>query len=66
MATNIYDRIKQIAKEKDVSIRHLEEAAGVSYGSVCKWNEVSPSVVTLKKVADELGVSLDDILQIGR
>lgn len=66
MAANIYDRIKQIATEKNMSIRHLEEAAGVSFGSICKWNDVSPSVVTLKKVADELGVSLDDILQIGR
>lgn len=66
MAANIYDRIKQIATEKNMSIRHLEESAGVSFGSICKWNDVSPSVVTLKKVADELGVSLDDILQIGR
>lgn len=66
MATNIYDRIKEIATEKHISIRHLEEAAGVSYGSICKWNDVSPSVNTLKKVADELNVSLDDILQIRR
>lgn len=58
----IYDEIVKRAKEKKVSIRWLEETAGVSNGSMCKWNTVSPSARTLKTVADILECSVDDLL----
>ncbi|MGL5437572.1 MAG: helix-turn-helix domain-containing protein [Lachnospiraceae bacterium] len=61
----IYDEIVKAAKQKKISINTLEKKAGVSAGSVCKWNEVSPSVRSLKKVASELGCTVDDLLQEG-
>lgn len=48
----IYDRVKALAKKRNVSIRKIEIDCGFSQGSVCKWNEVSPSAEKVKKVAD--------------
>lgn len=58
----IYDEIVKRAKEKKVSIRSIEETAGISNGSMCKWNSVSPSVRALKAVADILECTVDDLL----
>lgn len=59
----IYDRVKALAKKRNVSIRKIEIDCGFSKGSVCKWNEVSPSAEKVKKVADYLKTSVDEILK---
>lgn len=59
----IYDRVKALAKKRNVSIRKIEIDCGFSQGSVCKWNEVSPSAGKVKKVADYLKTSVDEILK---
>lgn len=59
----IYKVICKIAKSKGMSINKLEQEAELSSGSICKWgNTVSPTVKSLKKVADILGVTVDDLL----
>lgn len=58
----IYDNVKSIAKEKKVPVCLIEKTAGLATGSVCKWNTVSPSVNSIKKVADLLGVTVDDLI----
>ncbi len=58
----IYNRIKGIAKEKRVSISSIERDCDLARGTLIKWNDHIPSAVTLKKVADLLGVSVDDLL----
>ena len=58
----IYDRVKALAKKRNVSIRKIEIDCGFSQGSVCKWNEVSPSAEKVKKVADYLKTSVDELL----
>lgn len=59
----IYDRVKALAKKRNVSICKIEIDCGFSQGSVCKWNEVSPSAEKVKKVADYLKTSVDEILK---
>ena len=59
--SKIYDNIVSYAKEKGVSIRRIEHECELSTGSVCKWNDVSPSVRTLRKVADFLGCTMDEL-----
>lgn len=59
----IYDRVKALAKKRNVSIRKIEIDCGFSQGSVCKWNEVSPSAEKVKTVADYLKTSVDEILK---
>lgn len=58
----IYSNICKKAKEKGISINNLEQQAGVSRGGICKWNVVSPSVKNLKKVADILECTLEELL----
>ena len=58
----IYDNIKEVCKKNGVAIRILESDLGLSQGSVCKWNSVSPSVASIKKVADYLGVTIDELI----
>ena len=59
----IYDKVKALAKKRNGSIRKIELDCGFSQGSVCKWNEVSPSAEKVKKVADYLKTSVDEILK---
>ncbi|MEG0830665.1 MAG: helix-turn-helix transcriptional regulator [Anaerovoracaceae bacterium] len=54
----IYDNVKAICSKKGVSVRKMESKAGLSNGTVSKWNEVSPTVDNLSSVAEVLGVSI--------
>lgn len=58
----IYDKIKEICKEKGISISSVEKQAGLSNGAVSKWNESSPTAENLKSVADVLKVKVDKLL----
>lgn len=58
----VYDNIKKIAKTTGISINAIEKRAGLSIGSVCKWNTVSPTASSLLKVAQILGCSINDLL----
>ena len=58
----IYDNICREAKKCGISINALEKDCDLAIGSVCKWNSVSPTVRSLKKVADHLGVAIEDLL----
>lgn len=57
-----YDKIKSIAKEKNIPIIELERKADVAIGSVGKWNKVSPTAKSLKAVADVLEVTMDSLI----
>ena len=62
-SATLFDRISERAKEREMSINQLEEKAGLSRGSTYKWKSVSPSVKNLKKVADVLGCSVNDLIE---
>ena len=51
----VYDNVKNHAKAVGISINAIEKQAGLSAGSVCKWNAVSPTASSLLKVAQILG-----------
>lgn len=58
----VYDNVKNRAKAAGISINAIEKRAGLSIGSVCKWNTVSPTASSLLKVAQILGCSINDLL----
>ncbi len=60
---NIYSNIKEIADHKGLSIRKIELMAGVSNGSIRKWNTVSPSVDNLVKVSTALKVNINRLIR---
>lgn len=59
---HIYDKIKAMCEEKGMSVRQLEVAAGLKNGAISKWNESSPTVKSLKAVADVLKVKVDKLI----
>ncbi|CYX48910.1 helix-turn-helix domain-containing protein [Streptococcus suis] len=59
----LYDKIKEVAQTRKVSIYRIERDLEFSNGSLRKWNESTPSVTSLKKVANYLDVTLDELLE---
>lgn len=59
----IYDNVKQLASEKGMSIHALEQKAGLGNGAIGRWREFNPGVLYLKKVADVLDVTVDELLK---
>lgn len=59
---SLYEVIKKAAKDKGMSISQVEEEAGLARSSICKWKKSSPSIATLEKVADALGLSVTTLI----
>jgi len=59
----LYDKIKNIAEQKNISIYRIEKDLDLSNGSIRKWNSSIPLSHTLKKVADYLNVSIDKLME---
>lgn len=58
----IYDKIKELCKEKGISVSSVEKKAGLSNGAISKWNNASPTVDNLNSVAKVLKVKVDKLL----
>lgn len=58
----LYDKIKNITEQKNISIYRIEKDLDLSNGSIRKWNSSIPLSQTLKKVADYLDVSIDKLM----
>lgn len=59
----LYDKIKKIAKENNISIYRIERDLDLSNGSIRKWNSSIPLAQTLNKVAKYLGVSISELME---
>lgn len=59
----LYDNVKAICDEKKISVGKMEKDLEFSNGSVCKWNENEPGVRKVQKVADYLGVPIEELLR---
>lgn len=57
-----YEVIAEMAKERGISIKSLEEAAGIGNGTIGKWRTLKPNLGNLEKVANVLGVNVVDII----
>lgn len=62
----IYETIKALCDRKGMTIKALEEKAGIANGTIGKWRDSVPSVDTIKKVADVLRVSIDYLVKGGK
>lgn len=58
----IYDRIKSLAKDRGISINKIEQSLNFGTGSISKWNQSSPSVTSIKRVAEFLEIGLSELL----
>lgn len=58
----IYERIKELADKKGISINALEDKLNISRGSLCKIDKHKPSSEKVGKLAKELDTTSDYIL----
>lgn len=56
---SIVDRLQAIAKERGTTFKQLERDIGLGNGTIRRWEDQSPRLDKLTKVADYLHVSLD-------
>ena len=58
----MYEIIKKLCKSNGISIFSLERKLGFGNGAISKWDNSSPTVVNVKKVADYFGVAIDYLI----
>ncbi len=59
----IFDNVRHLCREKRISITKLEDDLGFARSSVCKWNKNEPGIRKVQKVANYLGVSIEELLK---
>ncbi|MHA7611572.1 helix-turn-helix domain-containing protein [Weissella viridescens] len=57
-----FERIKQTAKDRGLTLNQLNDKANLKNNIIYSWKTKTPSVENVKKVADVLGVSVDYLL----
>lgn len=58
----LFERTKNLSKQKGWNLQTTAEKAGLSQNAIYNWKTNEPSKVSLKAVADVLGVSSDYLL----
>ena len=58
----LYIKIARLCDQRNISICRLERECGISNGTIGKWRTSSPTADKLKKVADYLGCTVDELL----
>lgn len=60
---NLYEKIKTLCKNRNITVAELERKLDISNGQVRKWQDGKyPTADRLKKVADYFGVTTDSLL----
>ena len=56
-------KIIALCKEQNMSLSELERRSGLAPKTVYRWDENTPSVDKVKRAADTLGVTVDELLE---
>ncbi|BFL47204.1 XRE family transcriptional regulator [Lactonifactor longoviformis] len=59
---NLYERVKSLCKEYQITIAGLERICGFGNGTIKKWEHTIPSGDRLARVADHFHVTVDSLL----
>lgn len=59
---DLYEKIKELAAQKKISIRQLEEKLKLANGTIRRWGNTNPSTGAVAKVAKYFNVSVDYLL----
>ena len=59
----ILEKIQKLCKAKGIAIAKLEKEAKIGNGTISRWDNSSPTVANLKKVADYCGVTIEELLE---
>lgn len=58
----IYETVKMLADERNMSIAEVERTAGIANGTIGKWRNANPTVDSVQKVAKALDTELSVIV----
>ena len=59
----VLDNIREISKEKGLSLAEVCRRAGVQYNTLKEWDKAMPNMRNLVPIAETLGVTLDELLK---
>lgn len=59
---DLYEKIKELAAQRKVSIRQIEEFFGWGNGVINRWRTSKPAIDKVQRVADYFHVSVDYLL----
>lgn len=59
----MYAKVKKLAQLKKLSISELQRRAGLNKDAIRRWDTNSPSVDSVKKVADILDTTVDELIR---
>ena len=59
----LYETIKELCKEKGISIAKLEREVKLSIGSISHWRVSDPKVGNVKAVTDYLQCTIDELVK---
>ena len=57
-------KIKELCKERNISVAEVERKAGLLGRSIKRWDENEPSVYKVYRVAKILGTTVEEILRV--
>ena len=58
----VYDRVKELASQRKMTIAEVEKALGMGLNSLYSWRKKKPNSASLEKAADYFNVSIDYLL----
>lgn len=59
----IVANIQRLCKSKDMTLADLSRAVNIGNGVIARWDDSSPQVKNLAKVADFFGVTVDELIR---
>lgn len=62
LSQQLFNNVKQLAKNKGMTLPEVAKKAEMGINSLYHWKQHDPSIDNLQKVADVLGVTVNDLL----
>lgn len=62
----LYNNVKSLCDERKIPISTLEKELNFPRSYICKWNENEPGIHKVQKVANYLGVTIEELLGEGQ
>lgn len=59
----LYKKIMHFCKEKNIPLYIFEKECGLGNGTIAGWKTSKPRIDSLQKVAKQMGVSIDKLLE---
>ena len=59
----ILDKVKEVAKDRGMTLKEVAARSGIKYDTLLSWNEHVPGAMAVWKVSKVLDVSVGELLE---